>query len=73
MYNHSQERLIMSDEIKIDPINGFYRLKTILGDPKSNPPKPPIIPVSKSSWWNGIRDGRYPAGVKIAPRTTAWR
>jgi predicted DNA-binding transcriptional regulator AlpA len=31
------------------------------------------IPVSKSSWWQGIRDGRFPAPVKLGPRTSAWR
>lgn len=51
---------------------GFFRLKTILGDQKAVPPIQPIIPVSRSAWWQGIVDGRYPAGVKIGPRTTAW-
>ena len=32
-----------------------------------------LIPVSKSTWWNGCRDGRYPRPVKLGPRTTAWR
>ena len=30
------------------------------------------LPVSKSSWYDGIRDGKYPAGLRIAPRTVAW-
>ena len=41
---------------------GFYRLPTVLTK----------IPVSRSAWWQGIKDGRYPAGITIAPRTTAW-
>jgi len=41
---------------------GFDRLPTVLTK----------IPVSRSAWWQGIKDGRYPAGIKIAPRTTAW-
>ncbi len=32
-----------------------------------------IIPVSKSTWWNGCRSGRYPKPVLPSPRTTAWR
>jgi len=32
-----------------------------------------IIPVSKTAWWEGIRQGRYPAGIKLSRRTTAWR
>ena len=61
------------------PETGFLRLYSIIGDPgnpEANPPKPPIpaiIPVGKSTWWNGVRSGRYPPGVKISSRCTAWR
>ena len=30
------------------------------------------FPVSKSSWWAGIKDQRYPAPVKIGKRAIAW-
>lgn len=33
----------------------------------------PIIPVSKSTWWDGVKSGRYPKPVKLGPRVTAWR
>lgn len=55
------------------PATGYLRLAQIVGNPKAQPPIPAIIPVSKSSWWAGIKAGRYPAPVKIGPRTTAWR
>lgn len=42
---------------------GFLRLPQVLS----------YIPVGKSSWWAGIKEGRYPKGVKLGPRTTAWR
>lgn len=45
------------------PETGFVRLPTILR----------LIPVSRSAWWQGIKDGRYPAPVKLSPRVTAWR
>jgi prophage regulatory protein len=32
-----------------------------------------IIPVSKSTWWGGIRCGKYPRPVKLSERTSAWR
>jgi prophage regulatory protein len=32
-----------------------------------------IIPISKSSWWAGIKSGRYPKPVKLGPKITAWR
>ncbi|MDD2465467.1 MAG: AlpA family phage regulatory protein [Desulfobulbus sp.] len=55
------------------PPTGFLRLKQIIGDKKSNPPTPPIIPVSSSTWWAGIKTGRYPAPIKLSERCTAWR
>jgi prophage regulatory protein len=30
-----------------------------------------IIPVSKSSWWAGVKSGKYPASVKYG-RSTFW-
>lgn len=58
----------MSDEQKLArlPDTGFLRLSAILA------PNGPI-PVSKSTWWAGIKTGRYPAPVKLGPRITAWR
>ena len=55
------------------PESGYLRLAQILGDKKTNPPIPPIIPIGKSSWWAGVKSGRYPQPVKLGPRTTAWR
>jgi predicted DNA-binding transcriptional regulator AlpA len=34
---------------------------------------PNILPISKTSWWNGVKSGIYPQPVKLGPRTTAWR
>ncbi len=31
-----------------------------------------IYPVSKSTWWNGVKSGRYPTPIKISPRCSAW-
>lgn len=55
------------------PETGFLRLPQIIGDTSATPPIPAVVPVSKSSWWAGVRAGRYPKPVKIGPRTTAWR
>ena len=44
----------------------LMRLKDILA------PHGPI-PVSKSTWWAGVKSGRYPQPVKLGPRITAWR
>lgn len=55
------------------PETGYLRIRQIIGDPKSDPPVPPIVPVSKSTWWDGVKTGRFPAPVKLGPRFTAWR
>ena len=45
------------------PEIGFIRLPEVLR----------YIPVSKSSWWAGIREGVYPPPVKLSERTSGWR
>ena len=45
------------------PTTGFLRLAQVL----------PLVPVSKSNWWEGCRTGRYPKPLKLGPRTTVWR
>lgn len=50
---------------------GFLRIWQIVGDVKRG--IPPLIPISKSAWWNGVKTGRYPAPVKLSPRVTAWK
>lgn len=52
---------------------GFLRLPQIIGDRTAKPPIPAVIPVSKFTWWAGIKLGRYPKPVKLGPRITAWR
>ena len=55
------------------PETGFIRLPQIIGNKNSEPPIPAIIPVSKSSFWAGVKTGRYPKPHKIGARCTAWR
>ena len=45
------------------PTTGFLRLPQVLR----------LIPVSKSTWWQGVRDGRFPQSVKLSARCTVWR
>lgn len=55
------------------PETGYVRLAQILGNPKADPPVPPIVPISKSSWYAGIKSGIYPAPILISPRTAVYR
>jgi predicted DNA-binding transcriptional regulator AlpA len=62
----------MSNSIQFRPTSGwsqrtgYVRLSDILA------PAGPL-PISKSTWWAGVKVGRYPAAVKLGPRITAWR
>lgn len=49
----------------------LLRIKDIVGD-KSNG-IPALIPISKSSWWAGVADGKFPTPIKLGARTTCWR
>ena len=49
----------------------LLRIWQIVGDRKKG--IEPIIPVSRSSWWAGVRSGKYPQPVKLGDRTTVWR
>jgi len=55
------------------PETGYVRLSQIIGNPKADPPIPPIIPVSRSTWLEGVKTGRYPKAVKLSPRVVVWR
>lgn len=48
------------------PRTGFVRLVSILA------PEGPI-PVGRSTWWQGVKTGRFPKPVKLGPRTTVWK
>jgi len=42
---------------------GFMRLAEVLR----------TVPISKTRWYDGVREGRYPKGVSLGLRTTAYR
>ena len=45
------------------PETGFLRLPAILK----------LIPVCASTWWAGVKTGRFPQKVKLGNGVTAWR
>ncbi len=49
----------------------LVRLNDIVGDRSKGIPA--IISISKSSWWRGVREGKYPKGIKLGPCTTVWK
>jgi prophage regulatory protein len=48
------------------PEHGLVRLTQIIR------PRGPL-PIGKSTWWAGVKDGRFPKPVKLSSRVTAWR
>jgi len=57
------------------PTTGYLRLSQIVGKPatKGSPASPGLIPVSRSTWWAGVRSGRYPQPTRaLGSRITAW-
>lgn len=45
------------------PETGFIRLPEVLE----------LFPISRSAFWAGIKEGRYPRPVKLSARCSAWR
>jgi len=45
------------------PHTGLLRIKQVLQ----------FIPVSRSNWWAGVKDGRFPKPIKLSERVTVWR
>lgn len=75
----------MKAAITLPSEDGFLRLEQIIGTEKAvtntakRPLKrerrviyPPLIPVSRGTWINGIRDGRFPKPVHLG-RIVVWR
>lgn len=54
---------MIETDIEKLPETGFVRLPTVLFH----------IPVSKTTWWNGVKSGRFPKSVKLGPGITVWR
>ena len=42
---------------------GFVRLPKILQ----------LFPIGRSTWWQGVKDGKYPKPLKLSERTSVWR
>jgi predicted DNA-binding transcriptional regulator AlpA len=53
----------MANAIQQLPETGYVRLPSILR----------VFPVSRSTWWEGVRQKRYPQPIKLGPRITAWK
>ncbi len=53
----------MNQPRSVLPETGFLRLPQVLA----------LIPISRSAWWAGIKEGKFPQGIKLGSKTTVWR
>lgn len=61
--SHIQPKAEECIQVDKTPVNGLMRLPEILE----------LIPVSKSTWWQGVKDGRFPKPIKLGSRLTVWK
>lgn len=52
-----------SDERQVDSADRLLRLPEVLK----------LFPLSRSSWYRGAAEGRFPRGIRISLRAVAWR
>ena len=52
-----------NENIPVLPAEGFARLPVVLH----------VLGIGKTTWWCGIKAGRFPKPVKLGARTSAWR
>jgi prophage regulatory protein len=53
-------------------LRGLLRVNDIIGNPKKGIPA--LIPVSRSTWWSGVKSGRFPKPVNVLGGSiTTWR
>ena len=63
MTKHAKEGKAMTDRL--------IRLPEIIGNKKTG--EKGLLSIGATSWWLGVRSGRFPQPIKLGPRTTAWR
>lgn len=50
----------------------YLRMSDLVGNPKADPPVPPMIPAAKSTIWAWVKQGLFPHPLKLGPRVTVW-
>ena len=68
--NHAPQIESFLAEKQTPDYDCFARLAQILGDPKKG--IPPIIPVSRATWYRGIKEGKFPKPHYLGSMTAVW-
>jgi len=53
------------------PHSGFLRICWIIGNATKG--IPPRIPVSRATWYAGIKAGKYPKPIRLTSGVSVWR
>ena len=53
------------------PSTGYLRIDQILGNDKKGIPA--LLPMCRSTWYEGIREGRFPKSIHLTKQTVVWR
>ena len=48
----------------------LYRMNDLI---PTDPEKQRLIPMSRSSWWRGVKEQRFPQPITLGPKTKAWK
>ncbi len=32
-----------------------------------------ILSISRSHWWQGVKEKKFPAGIKLSPKVVVWK
>lgn len=55
--------MLQPQNIPTIPVAGFMRLSQVLQ----------LIPIAKTQWYEGLKEGRFPQPIKLGPRARAYR
>lgn len=58
-------------QIQSIPSTGYLRIDQILGNTRKGIPA--LLPMCRSTWYAGIREGKYPKSINLTERTVVWR
>jgi hypothetical protein len=55
---------------KAYPAGALVRVSDICRNSKTG--QPGLLPITRSTWWQWVKDGRAPPGRKLGLKTTVW-
>lgn len=61
----------MATQVHKLPETGFLRIWDIVGDKKKKTPA--LIPIGRTTFLMRVKQGVYPAPIKLSEKTTVWR